>query len=498
MELTTEIPPALTSRSPHDRIGQARNEVHGFIDRHGDDRLRSLWHDEWEPRFRHLAEQIRKQPEVAISLVVGPGAGKSTLLNALIGARVLPVSNMRACTAAISEVGYAEGALPGTHRVSSPANRGSTKCTSCLADFRDNPTAGGGGTGPPTRAWTSPGPSATSSGPFTSPPRTPTPPGSTPSTGRSRPRSSAALDAGFIEIVSEDLDQFRKQIARYLDSKFRFWPIVKSVAVRGPCRCRGKVMVKSHATTAGRGDPYWYEWFVGVIEGVELPRAGLGRSIGGVPGTGVKGVGRRRGTAAGWGTPLLSSKHTRAEDTLTFGISSSWTTSKSHSSAPYSQLEVLGASMTARPAASCTRTGKTATGPRLPGGVRRPPLVAFMHWLAGSLPGATTMADLVPEEQWEDAWAEWCLLLSGSDADQLAFLRSLEIRTKQDDLEGLVERVTNAFASAFGVSAERVSPLVDALHRLCGSGRPARRSDCRRPVFRTGVEAEQKDLVTVP
>ena len=57
------------------------------------DRLRNRWR-EWEPRFQELTTRVEQRPEVAISLVGGVGAGKSTLLNALIGARVLPVSCM--------------------------------------------------------------------------------------------------------------------------------------------------------------------------------------------------------------------------------------------------------------------------------------------------------------------------------------------------------------------------------------------------------------------
>ncbi len=58
---------------------------------------------------RPSSSNRKKRPEVAISFVGGTGAGKSTLLNALIGARVLPVSSMRACTAAVCEVVYRDG-----------------------------------------------------------------------------------------------------------------------------------------------------------------------------------------------------------------------------------------------------------------------------------------------------------------------------------------------------------------------------------------------------
>src|SRR5438067_13864097 len=65
--------------------------------------------DDWSKRLNEIIRDAPKRPEVAISLVGGTGAGKSTLVNALLEARVLPVGNMKACTAAISEVSYDEG-----------------------------------------------------------------------------------------------------------------------------------------------------------------------------------------------------------------------------------------------------------------------------------------------------------------------------------------------------------------------------------------------------
>jgi len=64
--------------------------------------------DGFDKQLDELREQLTRNPEVAISLIGGTGAGKSTLLNALVGARLLPVSNMRACTAAVSEVAWSE------------------------------------------------------------------------------------------------------------------------------------------------------------------------------------------------------------------------------------------------------------------------------------------------------------------------------------------------------------------------------------------------------
>jgi len=48
------------------------------------------------------------------------------------------------------------------------------------------------------------------------------------------PDIASALDAGFSEISTASLEDFRKQIRSFLDSKCRYWPIVGTVKIRGP------------------------------------------------------------------------------------------------------------------------------------------------------------------------------------------------------------------------------------------------------------------------
>ena len=60
----------------------------------------------WRTRLSEIRSDCDKQPQVEIAIVGSTGAGKSTLLNALLGERILAVSDMRPCTAVTTTVRY--------------------------------------------------------------------------------------------------------------------------------------------------------------------------------------------------------------------------------------------------------------------------------------------------------------------------------------------------------------------------------------------------------
>jgi len=65
----------------------------------------------WEKRLATMLDEVRRQPQVPIALVGSTGSGKSTLLNALLGVEVLPVSNMKPCTAVVTSVRYSPASV---------------------------------------------------------------------------------------------------------------------------------------------------------------------------------------------------------------------------------------------------------------------------------------------------------------------------------------------------------------------------------------------------
>ena len=225
------------------RIRRIMSEVKGLLSQHDDVTLRDLWKKKWAPAFLKIVEEREQRPQVEISLMGGTGAGKSTLVNALLEARILPVSNMRACTAAISEVAYADD---GEYRATIEfVSRESwhEEIELLLADIRDGQAelvddADRDAIAIPKLAkdklaavygpWESDDLPSLNIADYSEP-----------------PEIANALDNGRTEFATPSLSDFRKHIRDYLDSKRRFWPIVKAVRMSGPfaaLKCGAKLV----------------------------------------------------------------------------------------------------------------------------------------------------------------------------------------------------------------------------------------------------------------
>lgn len=215
-------------------IETLRRQMGDVITTHGTPHIAEVWQTRWNPELDKLLIESRQRPEVAVSLVGGTGSGKSTLVNALLDARILPVSNMRACTAAISEVSFLEG---NTYRAAIEfISRESWRheMDLLLQDIADETAREVCDDGEPVD-----------------------------NAGISRaardklkavyrieddadlrqlrahdlhePQDIAhALDRGTIEVASDSLDEFRTHVKSFLDSRHAYWPIVKTVRIRGP------------------------------------------------------------------------------------------------------------------------------------------------------------------------------------------------------------------------------------------------------------------------
>jgi len=217
------------------RADKLRLELGNAISRTGNSRLSQLWSD-WESRLLHIADESQRRPEVVTAFVGGTGAGKSTLLNAILGVRLLPVNQMLACTAAISEVAYTESPFYSAEIEFVSPEEWKREKENLLGDIAE-----ASGTGDPLddtqadsetpaklvreareKLWAVYRPNEDAE------------PADFDFHDLEEPPDIArALKRGKELTETSDLKEFRKWIAEYLDSGHRYWPIVKVVRVRG-------------------------------------------------------------------------------------------------------------------------------------------------------------------------------------------------------------------------------------------------------------------------
>lgn len=216
----------------HNRVAQSKAKANAFIQSSNNTRLRDRW-ELWSHQYDGLLQRCSQDVRVEISLVGGTGAGKSTLLNALIGVRLLPVSNMRACTSAITEVAFKHGDF--TARIEFISREAWQHEIDCLlADFKDlqyitDGDDAGNQRGEISRAVRDKLKAVYGllDEVFNS--------GSLPEL-HEPPEIRHCLDAGVIEFTrpATEVDQFRKEVEKYLHSKHPYWPIVRAVSIQGP------------------------------------------------------------------------------------------------------------------------------------------------------------------------------------------------------------------------------------------------------------------------
>ena len=97
-----------TRRELAERIGKIRAELNAEIANHSNTRFQEL-SQTWKMMLAKIAEESEVCSEVPVALLGPTGAGKSTLINALLDSQLLPVNVAKTCTASVTEVAYSEG-----------------------------------------------------------------------------------------------------------------------------------------------------------------------------------------------------------------------------------------------------------------------------------------------------------------------------------------------------------------------------------------------------
>ena len=214
---------------------------------------------------------------------------------------------------------------------------------------------------------------------------------------------------------------------------------------------------------AGKADPYWYEWNVGLEKVVDM----LG------PDSPIASVEFQKSGIKGWDdvvvrlksgrTEYYQVKHSRTENNLTFGSLVQGEDGVSLLSSLFDAWKKLGsARLDARFIVQTNReagTRKSSTED----GIKRPALVEFMAWLGDALKDSASISAFKPAIEWERAWAEWRSQLEGTDEEQYEFLKVFVIKTSGDDSAEIESRLIGKLEQMFATTRGTATGLFQGL-----------------------------------
>ncbi len=217
--------------------------------------------------------------------------------------------------------------------------------------------------------------------------------------------------------------------------------------------------------SAGIGDPYWYEWGIGLLKAAEMLN----------PDSGIEAVAFQHEGVKGWDdvvirfrsghTDYYQVKHSRPRTNLTF---SDLVTKTDEQQSLLASLATAWHTMKlCGTDASCilitNREYGTKAG-RSKNGTYRPPLEKFIKHISSELKNVASLGDVSVPETWSDAWNLWQSELGSIPVDEkLCFLRSMTITTEAPQLEELEAKLAESLAASFVITVKQAMPLVKNL-----------------------------------
>lgn len=207
--------------------------------------------------------------------------------------------------------------------------------------------------------------------------------------------------------------------------------------------------------TAGVGDPYWYEWSVGLLYTLDML----------IPGKNIKHVILQCAAMQGLDdivvvhennqAECIQIKHTRESDTFTFSdaidllksMISDWNNAKSQG---YTHCSAI--LFTNRTIGTQKSTSKD--------GIKLPSLDEFWDSLQEQGNEAKAISEITFKPEWEAAWKKWLNELSEfSDEEKLEFLKELRLITNQDGLAEIYQSIINKLKECFHVDERTATQL---------------------------------------
>lgn len=211
----------------------------------------------------------------------------------------------------------------------------------------------------------------------------------------------------------------------------------------------------SENPTAGIGDPYWYEWSVGLLYTLDML----------ILENNIKHVILQCSSMQGLDDVVvvyeddqvecIQIKHTRVSDTLTFSnalallksMIGDWNNAKSQG---YTHCSAI--LFTNRTIGTQKSTSKD--------GIKLPSLDEFWDSLQGQSNEARAISEIRIKPEWEEAWKKWLNELSEfSDGEKLEFLKDLRLVTNQEGLAEIYQSIINKLKECFHVDERTATQL---------------------------------------
>lgn len=207
--------------------------------------------------------------------------------------------------------------------------------------------------------------------------------------------------------------------------------------------------------TAGIGDPYWYEWSVGLLYTLDML----------IPEKNVKHVILQCVTMQGLDDVVIvhensqaeciQIKHTRESNSFTFsnaisllkGMITDWNNAKSQGYSHRSAILFTNRSIGIQKSTSND-------------GAKLPSLNEFWSSLKDQSKEAKAISEITFKTEWEDAWKKWLNELSEfSDDEKLEFLKDLKLITNQDGLAEIYQSIIDKLKECFQVDERTATQL---------------------------------------
>lgn len=207
--------------------------------------------------------------------------------------------------------------------------------------------------------------------------------------------------------------------------------------------------------TAGIGDPYWYEWSVGLLYTLDMliPEKNIKHVI--LQCAAMQGLDDIVVVHENNQAECIQIKHTRESGTFTFSdaidllmsMISDWNNAKSQG---YSHCSAI--LFTNRTIGTQRSTSKDGT--------KLPSLDEFWDSLQEQSNKAKAISEITFEPEWEAAWKKWlCELSEFSDEEKLKFLKDLKLITNQDGLAEIYRNISNKLKECFHVNERTATQL---------------------------------------